>query len=1023
MGAQKQIVRGAGVEIAGNTAEGAAASSPAPIALAESLSGDIDSIRFATILFADVVGSTRLLRALDPEDGRDLLDSSLALIQQAIHEFGGLVVRIQGDGVMAVFGVQPAAEDHALRGALAALRIGDKMKSGALGFLPAPQVRVGLHAGPILLRRQDNDFGSILDVVGHSAHVAGQIEKMAPPGSVAISATVASLIAEPSELRPAGSVESGGSESPDGRGEAVFELLSIDFLGSDRVTVKGNATYPVIGRDAELEQVRQVVGGLASGHHGSLAIIGEAGMGKSRLLLEASRLAAGFGTTFAAVRGNALLAAVPFGCLGGTLRHLIDLLRPFTPDPAAVAQLSANETACLEGLTANEAGWLAHLPPGDRSRIATGTMVRIVELAAAHMQLVLLVDDAHYLDSETLTVLAAIGRGGRIAMIVAGRPEAAPRIEGMCSTLLRLGSLSPGAARTLVSLINRVSPIEDSVIDHVIERAAGLPLALQEFAVMLQSESGANTADGTDLMNAAPLPARLDSLLAARLATLDADAGKLCQFCAALGPVFPLNRLQRGAVLVCRNPTTAIARLIDARVIEFSGTGQARFTHQLVQEAAYRAMARRRRTAMHASALEMLKEAKAEAATRGSAGEEVASHAELATHAEKAGLYPEAMGHLWQACVQALSLAAIDSVRQLHERACAVAANLPAAQAAFERARFALLAADTLQQLSLEQVLRDDIQAVAEARVDLGPSMRTVARINMALLDWIDGAPTRGSAWLAQAESDLDVHESLPRRTYADLVAAYLAFSLGRPAEAVTRIDRLGNRLADGLRGETFGAVVVIPHVLARAFGAWYLVDLGQTAKARVWVAEALNLSRRYGHAYSRMLAELAHGYLHYRGGKCERALPMLRRAYADCLHHNFLGFEPACASWLALCLIELGLLDEAARILSQSVERGNFRKVRTSATYYLHEARARLALAQGDAVEAGSLAALALDHARSCEDVVHELHARVLCAEVSALGRVAGISADDVDAQTLSSRVDELGLAVLQRRLEALTQ
>ncbi|HQS96675.1 adenylate/guanylate cyclase domain-containing protein [Novosphingobium sp. 17-62-19] len=1011
-------MRVAGAEIAGNAAKGTGG----PVALPESLSGDVDSIRFVTILFADIVGSTRLLRALDPEDGRDLLDSSLALIQQAIHEFGGLVVRIQGDGVMAVFGVQPAAEDHALRGALAALRIGEKMKSGALGFLPAPQVRVGLHAGPILLRRQDNDFGSILDVVGHSAHVAGQIEKMAPPGSVAISATVASLIAEPCELRPAGSVESGGSESPEGRGEAVFELLSVDFLGSDRVTVKGNATYPVIGRDAELEQVRQLVGGLASGQHGSLAIIGEAGMGKSRLLLEASRLAAGFGTTFAAVRGNALLAAVPFGCLGGTLRHLIDLLHPFTPDPAAAAaaQLSANETACLEGLTSNEPGWLAHLPPGDRSRIAAGTMVRIVELAAAHMRLVLLVDDAHYLDSETLTVLATIARGGRIAMIVAGRPEAAPRIEGMCTTLLRLDSLSQSAARTLVSLIHRLAPIDDSVIDHVIERAAGLPLALQEFAVILHSESGAAAvaADNTDPMSAAPLPARLDSLLAARLATLDADAGKLCQFCAALGPAFPMNRLQRGAALVCRNPSAAVSRLIDARVIEFSGTGQARFTHQLVQEAAYRAMARRRRTAMHASALDMLKQAKAEAAARGTAGDEMASHAELANHAEKAGLYTEAMGHLWEACVEALSLAAIDSVRQLHERACAVAAYLPATQAAFERARFALLAADTLQQLSLEQVLRDDIQAVAEGRVDLGSSLRTVARINMALLDWIDGAPVRGRAWLTQAETDLDAHDSLPRRTYADLVAAYLAFSMGDPTEAVTRIERLGNRLADGLRGETFGAVVVIPHVLARAFGAWYLVDLGQTAKARVWVAEALNLSRRYGHAYSRMLAQLAQGYLHYRGGNCDRALPILRRAYADCLHHNFVGFEPACASWLALCLIELGLLDEAASILSQSVERGNFRKVRTSATYYLHEARARLSLAKGEAVEATKLAALALGHARDCEDVVHELHARVLCAEVSVRVGVAG----DVD-EALYSRVTELGLVVLQRRMETLWQ
>lgn len=989
-----------------------------------SLPADLEAIRFATILFADIVGSTRLLRALDPDDARDLLDQSIALIQQGIHAFGGFVVRVQGDGVMAVFGVQPAVEDHALRGVLAARRVIDTLKSGALGVLPAPQVRIGIHAGPILLRRQDNDFGSLIDVVGHAAHVAGQIEKMAPPGGVAISATVGSLITEPCELRAAGTVEGGGSESLDGQGEAVFELLSVDFGGGDRVPVKGNATFPMIGRDTELEQVRSVIGGLADGKQTVLGIIGEAGMGKSRLLLEAARLAAGLGTTFAAVRGTALLAAVPFGCIGRTLRHLVDLLQPFTPDPASAANLSANETACLAGLIGDETGWLAQLPPGDRSRIATETIVRIAELAASHIRVAWLVDDVQYLDSETLAVLAAIRRGGRIAMILAGRPEAAPQIAALSRDMIELASLSPGHARALVAYANRAALIDESVIDRIVERAEGLPLALQEFAVTLHSGANGGTtggqesgkhAKGETTQAAGPLPARLDALLASRLSALDPDSSRLCQFCAVLGPVFAISRLERASRLVCRNPALAIARLVEARVIEFVGTGVARFSHQLVQEAAYRAMARRRRTEMHAGALAMLKEAKAEAAARAGSGDDMASHAELANHAEMAGLHQEALSHLWEACVQALSLAAIDSVRQLHERACTVAARLPAAVAARERARFAMLAFDTLQQLSQEQVLRGDIEAVAAGRIDFGPGQRTVARINMALLDWIDGAPSRGKGWLALAEADLDAYESLPRRTYADLAAAYIAFSSGEPLEAIARIERLGDRLAGSLRGETFGAVVVIPHVLARAFGAWYLTDLGQIAKARAWVAEAINLSRRYAHAYSRLLADLAHGYLHYRQGRADRAVKLLRRAYADCLRNNFLGFEPASASWLALCLIELGLLDEADAILTQSVERGHFRNVRTSATYYLHEARARLALVRGDAAQARDLAAVALGHARDCEDRIHELHALALCAQVHEAGLAAPECAD------LPSRVREMGLLGLEQRLEAL--
>lgn len=147
-----------------------------------------------------------------------------------------------------------------------------------------------------------------------------------------------------------------------------------------------------------------------------------------------------------------------------------------------------------------------------------------------------------------------------------------------------------------------------------------------------------------------------------------------------------------------------------------------------------------------------------------------------------------------------------------------------------------------------------------------------------------------------------------------------------------------------------------------------------------------------------------------------ERALGILRKAYADCLRQRFHGFEPASASWLALCLIEQGLLDEAAVILGETVQRGNYRHVRTAATYYLHEARALLAMARGDAAEATARAEEALAHCRDCGEEMHELHALVLCAEVrAAFGRAPGHLAD------LRARVRALGIAPLADRLRAL--
>lgn len=734
----------------------------------------------------------------------------------------------------------------------------------------------------------------------------------------------------------------------------------------------------------------------------ALGIVGEAGMGKSRVLLEASRQAAGLGVTFVVVRGNALLAAVPFGCLAPAVRHITELLRPFCPDPARVAQFTPDQAACLQGFLDSSSDWLPHVAPGDRSRIAAQTIIGIVQLAVVNIPLLLLVDDMQYIDRETRSVLGAIRSDTALGIIAAGRPEAALQLADLCGTMAHLEPLAPSAAHALVALINRAAPLDDSVIAKILERSDGLPLALQEFAVTAQTTS--------DTLR---LPARLENLLAERLASLDGDATRLCQFCATLGPAFPASRLRKGASLICRNPTAAIARLVEARVIETTYADHVRFTHQLVQEAAYRTMARRRRTTMHARALDLLAQTGDEA--------DQASHAELATHAEKAGLPQRALGHLWDACEQALRLAALDAVLVLYRRARVVAGGLPADLAAFETARFSLLAFDTLQQLSLEQETRADIRAIATGKVQLGPAMQTVARINMALLDWIDGAPASGEVWLEQAEADLAQRGSLPRLTYADIVGAYIAFSLARPAEAIARIERLSARLDDGMRGATFGAVVVIPHLLARAFGAWYLVDLGETTRARSWIAESLSLSRRHRHDYSRLLANLAHGYLLYREGRCDRALKVLRRAYADCLQHHFHGFEPASASWLALALIEKGLLDEAEAVLTESVHRGHYLHVRTSATYYLHEARTRLALAQGNLALARQTADEALAHCRDCGEAMHVLHALVLREEVHAASGVAATEDHHEAIARLHGQVDSLGIAVLARRLSHL--
>lgn len=969
-----------------------------------------EQVRFATILFADIVGSTRLLGALDPEDVRDVLDRALGIIKQAIHAMGGMVLRVQGDGVMAVFGVRPAIEDHALRAALAGRRIVEEMRHGLLGIVPSPSVRVGIHSGLVLLRWQQNDFGAMLDIVGHAANIAGKVEQRAGENGVTISATTLDLIGEVCETSPVDPVDVSDAAAP----LPVFALDRIDLARGDRVSVKGSSRHPLIGRDAALEGLRALTNETLRGNGQSVALIGDAGMGKSRLLVETAELAESLGARFVTVRGSELTGDVPFGCLAPAMRHLVELLARDKRETALEARLAREEAECLAGLAAGTQTWLAGAPPGERRRIAMATTRAVLRMVAQQAPLIVLADDFQYIDGETQDLLRSLAAGVRtsgLGVVLASRPStSALDLAEVVGQMIGLATLTTEQARHLIAGIAGARTLPEELVEEIAARSAGLPLAITEFTTAALGRSDAEVRRTDE-----PLPSRLESLFTLRLDGLTGEAARLAYLCATLGPTIPNERLHRVGSALLSNVDEAIARLVDHRVLVFDHLSQARFTHQLLQEAAYRTLSRAERRALHGSIYAVL----VTDATGGNPG--AATQAELAAHAERAGLLEEALRHLWKACTQAVALAAIESIPRLYERACHLADRIGGTEGIRQRARFALLAFDALQQLSQEQVVRADMEAVARGQTDLGPNMRTIACINMALLDWIDGAPNTARVWLAQAEEDLRQDFSMPRRVYADMVGAYIAFSLGEPATALDLIRNMTASLRNGLAAETFGAVVVIPHILALSFGGWYATDLGQTELAREWIDEALAISYGHQHNYSRLLADLANGFHHYRAGNIDTALEILQAAHDHCLHHRILGFEPAAVSWLALCLIDAGKVAEAQRVLDASIARGSYRHIRTSATYYHYEARTRLALMLGHHDEALDLTAAAIAHCENCGEVMHAHHAQVLREEVLLATGVATPMSRLREHSALMHALKKIGLEPLQRKLTAL--
>ena len=231
-----------------------------------------------TVLFADISGSTELISRMDAEDASDTLGSVIGVISKAVSRFGGVVIRRMGDGVMVLFGAPIATEDHAARACFAALAALDDVRR--MGDLALP-VRIGICSGPVILRktgRDDEDY----DVAGITAHIAARLEQQAEPGTVLLAQQTASLVTGIANVESIGKIALKGITEP----LPVFRLVSATDRPSWIVRSGAKALSTFVGREDELAQLSLVLSRAWAGRTQAVALVADAGMGKSRLLHE-----------------------------------------------------------------------------------------------------------------------------------------------------------------------------------------------------------------------------------------------------------------------------------------------------------------------------------------------------------------------------------------------------------------------------------------------------------------------------------------------------------------------------------------------------------------------------------------------------------------------------------------------------------------------------------------------------------------------------------------------------------------
>src|ERR1700733_11431433 len=562
-----------------------------------------------TVMFCDLVGSTSLAAKLDAEDWRNLVNAYLDQASAAVTDFGGHVLKKLGDGLMALFGYPHAQENDAERAVRAALAIqralSDLNARNAANGAPELAARVGIESGPVVVEASGEVFGD-------APNLAARVQAEAEPGSVLITLNVQRQVAGLFVVEEQSGRELKGVSRP----VQLFRIVRASG-GGRRGGVR--TLTPFVGRDEELGLLERRWQRACAGEGQLVLVVGEPGLGKSRLIEEFHSQLAETPYTWVEWSASQLLQNTPlhpiaewgrlrFGADAPAEQRLADLegtLRLIGLDPAEHAPLLAPLVDIP--LPPDRA---ANLPPEELRRRQLAAMTAWVLAGARSQPAVVAFEDLHWADPTSLDLLRAFADRGAQApllVLVTTRPEfRAPWSLRSHHSLISLSPLDRAGVAHMVGEISARHALSKELIEGVNERTGGVPLFVEEVTRLLV-ERGAQG-------GVQAIPPTLQQSLAARLDRLG-PAREGAQVGAVLGCDFVYALLRDIAEIDEPALQASLDRLSDADLLCVEGApppASYRFKHALIQDAAYESLLKSRRQALHRRAAEALREANAE---------------------------------------------------------------------------------------------------------------------------------------------------------------------------------------------------------------------------------------------------------------------------------------------------------------------------------------------------------------------------------------------------------------------------
>jgi class 3 adenylate cyclase/tetratricopeptide (TPR) repeat protein len=855
--------------------------------------------KIATVLFADIANSTEIIRDLDAEEARHLLVPTVKLMADAVHHYQGIVVRDRGDGIMASFGAPLALEDHAVMACYAALDMQQAIRARAnevaRGIGLPLEVRVGINSGPVVVTvRYEEGKARDIRVDGVPTHIAARLEPLARPGTTLISRDTLALAEGFVRVHTMGAYTLKGIQEP----VQVCRLDGVSTrMRSHALAARAGSKF--VGRQEELETLRRAARQALSGRGQVVAFVGEAGVGKSRVLLEFIHSAA--------MQGWLVLEAgsVSYGKATSYL-PLIDLLvRYFDIDPSddeqavrdkVVAKLSdfAEEQLLAQtpyflgilgaGLTSD--AW-TQLSPPERQRTMTDALKRLLVRESQKQPLCLVFEDLHWIDTETEaflhTLLDSIP-AARLLLLVNHRPEYQSSWGGKSYfSQVRIDPLAPASAVAMLDGLLGPHAELGAIKQALIDATEGNPLFLEECVRslielgVLRGTPGHWHPQGS--LPAGFVPQTIEALLAARIDRLQPELKEILQCAAVIGGDIPRSLLEAVAGLPQRSLEAGLRELQAAEFLyEKSLFPEAAYTfkHAMTREVAYGSLLRERRTALHARTAQALV---AHAAGR------LDEHVErIAQHAEQGGLWSMALDYLERAGAKAFALYANAEAANFFERALNVLRHLPESRTKLEQSvdlrsklRNALIPLCELDRI--RQCLEESELILATLGDKVRSARNAAFRCNHHFLA---GEQRRA---IAIGEAGLE----LARECGDQRVEGELLYRLGQSHHLLGE-----NRQAVALLEESIKVTVeqrdrdrfqlsFIPAVVNRTWLVSVLVECGDFRTGLTHAKRALEIAESARHPLSQVLGWLATGYLLRCKGQLDGAIGALERGMALC--------------------------------------------------------------------------------------------------------------------------------------------